>query len=92
MVTALLDERLSTLRWWLEQHERPEVLPDSVLRLGVRYSDGRTATNLPGAYWTAGDEGPVFVTQSQADPPQELQAAKGSVPLNWEVLASSTTR
>jgi len=85
MLTAFLDERLSTLRWWLEEHERPKLLPDSVVRLGVRYSDGQTATNLPGAYWTAREEGPVFVTQSQADPPEELHALEGAVALQWEV-------
>jgi hypothetical protein len=85
MLTAFLDERLSTLRWWLEEHESPEVLPDTVVRVGVRYSDGRTATNLPGAYWTAREAGPVFVTQSQAELPEELQGVAGAVALQWEV-------
>ncbi len=69
----------------LRSTRRPELLPDSVVRLGVRYSDGRTATNLPGAYWTAREEGPVFVTQSQADPPADLQGVEGAVALQWEV-------
>ena len=33
-----------------EDHEGPETLPDAFVRLGVRLSDGRVATNLPGAF------------------------------------------
>ena len=85
MVTAILDVRISTVRWRLEEHERPEALPDSVLRLGVRFSDGRVATNLPGGYWTAPEEGPVFLTPHQANTPEELDRVPGAIALQWEV-------
>ena len=55
------------------------------LRLGVRFSDGRVATNLPGGYWTAPEEGPVFLTPHQANTPEELDCVPGAIALQWEV-------
>src|SRR4051812_7348387 len=39
----------------------PDELPDEFFRFGVAFADGRTTTNLPGAYWSASQGGPVIV-------------------------------
>ena len=46
---------------FLEDYERPDTLPDAFIRLGVRFPDGRVATNLPGFFWTAPVDGPLFL-------------------------------
>jgi len=46
---------------YLEDHEDPETLPAALVRPGVRFADGRVATNLPGAFWMADEDGPLFL-------------------------------
>jgi hypothetical protein len=41
--------------------EVPDELPDDFLRVGVRFSDGQIATNFPGAFWMAPEDGPLFI-------------------------------
>jgi|SRR5689334_1223105 len=71
----------------LEDADRPETLPDEFLRVGVRFSDGRVATNLPGGFWTAPDDGPVFFSGHEyGDLADELPEDRRSIyAVRWHV-------
>jgi hypothetical protein len=71
----------------LEDADRPETLPDEFLRVGVRFSDGRVATNLPGGFWTAPDDGPLFLSGHQyGDLADELPEDRRTIyAVRWHV-------